>query len=221
MRRITRALLTGPALPFGPVVDLGCGGGAMTAELAHQFPDRQVLGLDLHPSALQQASSTRTGNAIQADVNRLPLADGSVALLLALDSFDQAGVDPAQSLGECRRVLKRNGLLIMRVSAHTWLEGPHDVAFNTGRRQRKSDLIALLQAQALRPMRSTYANALLMPPVAGIRLLQRQGILPMFETMARQTTLDRLMATVISAEAQWLRRRNLSLGLSLYLLARK
>ncbi len=64
-------------------------------------------------------------------------------------------------------MLKRNGLLIMRVSAHAWLEGPHDVAFNTGRRQRKSDLIALLQAQALRPMRSTYANALLMPPVVG------------------------------------------------------
>ncbi len=60
MRRITRALLTGPALPFGPVVDLGCGGGAMPAELAHQFPDRQVHGLDLHPAALQQASSTRT-----------------------------------------------------------------------------------------------------------------------------------------------------------------
>ncbi len=226
MRRVTRALLTGPALPFGPLIDLGCGGGAMTAELAHQLPDRQIYGLDLHPAAIQQTAATRTGNSIQADINRVPLADGSVALLLALDSLDQAGVDPAQSLGECRRVLKRNGLLIVRVSVHAWLEGPHDVAFNTGRRQRKSDLIALLQAQGLRPMRSTYANALLMPPVAGIRLLQRHGLLPMFEmmvgqTMVRQTTLDKLMAGVLTAEARWLRRRNLPLGLSLYVLARK
>ena len=183
--------------------------------------DRQVYGLDLHPNAIQQASTTRSQRPVQADINQLPLADGSVALLLALDSLDQAGVDPAQSLGECRRVLKRNGLLLVRVSVHTWLEGPHDAAFNTGNRQRKSDLMALLRAQGFRPMRRTYANALLTPPVIAVRLMQQQGLLPMFETMARHTTLDDLMETALAIEARWLRRRNLPFGLSFYLLARK
>ena len=221
MRSITHALLTGLALPSGPLVDLGCGGGALAAELANRFRDRRVFGLDLHPAALHQSAAARTVRTIQADINRLPLADASVALLLALDSLDQAGVDPAQSLHECRRVLKRNGLLIVRVSAHTWLEGPHDVAFNTGRRHRRSGLTALLQAQGFRLMRTTYANALLMPPVVGVRLLQQWRLLSMFETMGKRTALDDLMSGLLRAEAQWLRKHNLAFGLSLYVIARK
>jgi ubiquinone/menaquinone biosynthesis C-methylase UbiE len=221
MRHISRTLLADPALPLGPVVDLGCGGGAMATELAKQFPDRRVYGLDLHPSAVQQASAMFSGLAIQTDINHLPLPSASVALLLALDSLDQAGVDPAQSLGECRRVLKRNGLLIARVSAHGWLEGPHDAAFNTSNRQRRSDLVALLRAQGFRPMRHTYANMLLAPPVIAVRLLQRRGLMPMFETMARHTALDDLMETALATESRWLCRHNLPFGLSLFLLARK
>ncbi len=70
-------------------------------------------------------------------------------------------------------------------------------------------------------MRCTYANLLLAPPVIAVRLLQRQGCLPMFETMAQQTALDALMAGVLTAEARWLHRRNLPFGLSLFVLARK
>ena len=150
-----------------------------------------------------------------------PWLTASAALLLALDSLDQAGVDPAQSLGECRRVLKRNGLLLIRVSAHNWLKGPHDVAFNTGDRQAMAELTAMLREQGFRPMRCTYANLLLAPPVIAVRLMQQQGCLPMFETMAQQTALDTLMAGVLTAEARWLRRRNLPFGLSLFVLARR
>jgi ubiquinone/menaquinone biosynthesis C-methylase UbiE len=221
MRNITHTLLTGLALPFGPLVDLGCGGGAMAAELANRFRDRQVFGLDLHPAALHQSGTVRPGRTIQADINRLPLADARVALLLALDSLDQAGVDPARSLAECRRVLKRNGLLILRVSAHAWLEGPHDAAFNTGRRHHQPELAAMLRSQGFHLQRVTYANVLLMPPVVSVRLMQQQGLLPMFEAMKTETALDDLMAGALKAEARWLRRHNLAFGLSLYAIARK
>ena len=221
MRRITRTLLADTAMPSGPVIDLGCGGGSMLAELAQLFPGRDIYGLDRHQSAVQQAAVKQPGRPIQADINRLPLAGQSAALLLALDSLDQAGVDPAQSLGECRRVLKRNGLLVIRVSAHNWLKGPHDTAFNTGDRQAMAGLTAMLREQGFRPMRCTYANLLLAPPVIAVRLMQQQGCLPMFETMAQQTALDALMAGVLTAEARWLRRRDLPFGLSLYVLARR
>ena len=38
------------------------------------------------------------------------------------------------ALSEAYRVLQPGGLLVIRVSAHPALHGPHDVAFNTGRR---------------------------------------------------------------------------------------
>ena len=52
-----------------------------------------MVGLDLHPLAVEQTTISSSGRAVQADIARLPLENGNVALLTALDSFDQRGVN--------------------------------------------------------------------------------------------------------------------------------
>lgn len=44
-------------LPAGDVVDLGCGNGAVGPALAHRFPDRQRVGVDLSPAMLAKAAA--------------------------------------------------------------------------------------------------------------------------------------------------------------------
>ena len=197
MRAVTHALMSGISLPPGSVADLGCGGGAMAAELRRVFPDRAVLGLDVHPVAVAQAAKSGSGRVLQADLANLPLADGSMALLLALDSFDQQGVDLDRVLFECRRALCDGGLLLIRVSTMAWLAGPHDTAFNTAQRYDRWPFIDAVTCAGFGVERCTCANMLLMPPMVAVRLLQQRDLLPMNESLFGDACVNGVAAAAL------------------------
>jgi len=119
-------------------LELGCGAGAFTRELAACFPVQLGVGVDISKLALRQASHllVQPPRLAGADLQALPFADATFSLVVALDTFDQKGVDPRAALRESWRVLQPQGNLLLRVSAHRWLASAHDAAFNTGRRFR-------------------------------------------------------------------------------------
>lgn len=55
------------ALPDGPVVDLGCGAGAVAPALAGRFPGRALVGVDASPAMLAEAAG-RYDRVVQADI---------------------------------------------------------------------------------------------------------------------------------------------------------
>lgn len=220
MRAITLALLEGVSLPAGPLLEVGCGGGAFLSALCDRAPARAPLGTDLNPVAL--AHARREGHQVfQGDLHHLPLPDSHLGTLLALDAFDQEGVILSGALREAERVLQPGGLLLLRVSAYDWLRGPHDVAFGTGRRYRAGELRAALAAAGLLPERLTYANSLLLLPAVVVRLAQQGGQTSVESQLATPAPLDALFRAILRAEARWLRHASLPVGLSLYALARK
>ena len=229
MRQVTRALL--PAvLPAGPILELGCGGGGLLRDLAERMTQQdaqQVLhGMDRHPLALSTAQLhlaqlTTQVQLTQADLHKLPFADNSFGLLFALDTFDQAEVDLTRGLAESWRVLQPQGMLLLRVSAHAWLQGAHDVAFNTGHRYAIGELQHALHAASFAPLRVTYANMLLSLPVVALRLSQRLHPSPLTDGLYATTAVNRLLTLALSCEARWLRQVNLPFGISLYAIARK
>ena len=225
MRAISHGLLDGLPLPAGPILELGCGGGAFIAEMAERFPQRLALGLDLHPVALATVADKAPafGNlqAMGANVHRLPLRDDSCALVVGLDVLDQAGVDLPAALAETRRILKPGGWLLLRVSAYDWLASPHDQDFGTGRRYSGADLRQTLEGGGWRLRRLTYANTLLLPLVAVTRLAERRGWLSTGAGLETHAMLGKQLQGVLEAEARWLHRRSLPAGVSLYALAQK
>ena len=223
MRAITHALFNSLSLPPGPFLELGCGSGIFNAELQAHFPNRLVLGADLHPVALTYAHQTvgQPPPLLRADLQQLPLGADAIAAIFALDVFDQRGVDLRTALAESWRVLQPDGLLLIRVSAHPWLEGEHDTAFNTGRRFRRDEILDLLAATGFRPQRVTYANSLLSPPLVAIRLLQRWLGLQVAEADLTDSAANRLFAQALQWEAAWLSHTDLPFGISLYAIAQK
>jgi SAM-dependent methyltransferase len=223
MRAVTHALLASVTLPPGPVLEIGCGGGQLLVELNAAYPDRTVCGVDLHPLALAHAADRQGRHPIlsQAALPHLPWADASFALVLALDVFDQQGVDLDAAIAESYRILRPGGALILRVSAHPWLYGAHDIAFHTGRRYARHDLEAALTVNGLEVHRITYANAGLALPVGVLRLAQRWGMLPWQPSLYGQDGLHQVAAWVLAQEANWLHHADLALGLSLCAVARK
>jgi SAM-dependent methyltransferase len=222
MRRISMALLAG--LPFikGPVLDLGCGGGMFVHELAASRPQALVFGADLSSTALAYAQlRSNSERLLQTDVGKLPLAPESVGLVTALDSFDQIGVDIDQTLAEVHRVLRPGGVLLVRVSAHPWLWGPHDVAFNTAHRWRLHELVCHIQAAGFDVDRTTYANSLLSPLIVATRLLQRWGWLSAEQPAEEDEWSNTVLRKALAVEAAWLEKHRFPFGISAYVLTRR
>lgn len=92
------------------IVDLGAGPPAATAALADRYPEAQLLALDLAPAMLGREA--QRWDRLCADAAALPLADGSVDLVVAGMLLHWCE-DPAAVLMEMRRVLRSPGLLLL------------------------------------------------------------------------------------------------------------
>ena len=111
--------------------------------------------------------------------------------------------------------------MLLRVSAYSWLQGAHDAAFNTGHRYEPPTLLAALKAADFKIARVTYANTLLASPAIALRLLQRWHILALSDSTYTSPWINCLLTMALRLESRWLQKRNLPLGLSLWVLARK
>lgn len=223
MRSVTQVLLARFAQPAGAVLELGCGAGAFTTELATFDPAQLVVGVDISKVALRQVRPQYGPSPYfaSADLQALPFADATFSLVVALDTFDQKGVDARLALGESWRMLRPQGNLLVRVSAHRWLKSLHDVAFNTGRRFSQAELIDTLQASGFAIVTTTYANSLLSPAIVLVRLLQQWEILPFRPALYTAPLVNRLLTQILQGEARWLQKHDLAFGVSLYALAKK
>ncbi len=104
--------------PF-TLLDAGCGEGFYARQLARRFPAARVLGLDLSRDGILAAARQARGENLSlywlvGNLARLPLADGSVHVLLNI-------LTPAD-YGEFARVLAPGGFLVKVVPGPRYLE---------------------------------------------------------------------------------------------------
>jgi malonyl-CoA O-methyltransferase len=106
------------------VLDAGCGTGHLTRALRVRYPAAQLVGVDLSMAMLRQGRPGRgwwrqlmaraRGAAtapLCADLQRLPLASGSIDLACSAFALEWVG-DLRSALSELRRTLRRGGLLM-------------------------------------------------------------------------------------------------------------
>jgi ubiquinone/menaquinone biosynthesis C-methylase UbiE len=222
MRAITHVLLAATGQKRGPLLELGCGSGVFLQEVIEHDPHQMGIGIDRSSIALEHADQRHAPLQLaQADLQQLPFAANHFGLIVALDSFDQRAIDLSVALQESWRILQPHGLLLLRVSAHPWLHGAHDAAFNTGRRYQRQELLTALHANAFQVERVTYANSLLALPVILQRFLQRWHLLSFAGHDTLSPVIHQQVARLLRWEANLLRTINLPFGISLYVLARK
>ncbi len=90
------------------VLDLGAGTGLLSQCLLQRFPDSKLICLDFAQESLKNNPSK---NKLCADADHLPLADGSVDIVVS-NLMMQWCPDLNQLFAECHRVLKNNGLIL-------------------------------------------------------------------------------------------------------------
>jgi SAM-dependent methyltransferase len=107
------------------VLDVGCGPGTITLDLARYVAPGRVVGIDRAEDAVRAAETARTAAPERAPVDAVTFATGDVyALDFADAAFDvvhahqvlQHLTRPVDALREMRRVLRPGGLLAARDS---------------------------------------------------------------------------------------------------------
>ena len=107
-----------PHLSVGmSLLDVGCGPGNITADLASRLGDGAVIGIDVSEEVIElarsQYSQVSTLSFEVANVYKLDYADESFDVVYAHQVLQHL-VNPVDALGEMKRVLKPGGTLAVR-----------------------------------------------------------------------------------------------------------
>jgi SAM-dependent methyltransferase len=154
----------------GPrILDVGCGTGANLKMLAGygraECVDISQQAVDFcHERGLQ---SVRLGAAEQ-----LPYENDSFDLVTALDVIEHLDDDVA-GLREMRRVLRRDGRVLLFVPAFMFLWGVQDDVSHHRRRYTLPSLLKAVEAAGFEVEWSSYANVSFFLPVLFVRTVMR------------------------------------------------
>ncbi|WP_204017901.1 methyltransferase domain-containing protein [Sphaerimonospora thailandensis] len=136
--------------PHMRILDIGCGPGTITANLAELVPEGEVVGVDVEPGVLEQARRETGGRGLTnvrfetADVHALGHPDDSFCVVHAHQVLQHVA-DPVGALREMRRVCRPGGVVAARDSDYAgmvwyprvpglddWLDLYHRVARANG-----------------------------------------------------------------------------------------
>ncbi|MDQ6716229.1 MAG: class I SAM-dependent methyltransferase [Actinomycetota bacterium] len=154
----------------GDALDVGAAGGGNT---------RVLRDLGWRPVALEygvegaEVAHERGLQTLRADATRIPLADGSLDLVVAFDILEHIE-DDELAVREVRRLLRPDGTYLIAVPADPRLWSAHDVAVDHVRRYTRETLSSVLHRGGFDVAEMTSWNVLLRPLVA-LRRKQTSG----------------------------------------------
>jgi ubiquinone/menaquinone biosynthesis C-methylase UbiE len=104
------------------MIDIGCGDGTITKQLAKSIGAKEVWGVDISERSLAMARSKGI-KTLKLDVNHemLPFPDNTVDVVTGIEIIEHL-INPDNFLKEAYRVLKDNGYLILSTpNLGSWL----------------------------------------------------------------------------------------------------
>lgn len=202
------------------ILDAGCGTGLLAKKL-EKFGD--VVGVDYQSEALKFARMRKV-KVIYASITNLPFKNNTFDLITCIDViYHQSIKDDSLAISELYRVLKKNGLLIIRVPAVKWLIRSSDQFVMTRQRYSLLELITKLKKAQFSIQKATYINLILLAPAIFSFFIEK--IVKPQKTTSPLVNLPKLLniilALILKVENFLIFKFNLPIGLGILAVAKK
>ena len=222
-REILRSLLATHLHPHSArrLLDVGCGTGGNFPLLA-QFG--AVEGADASPDAIRFAAERCPDLKIHRAMLPDVVPDGPWDAITAFDVIEHLD-EPIACLRALAGQLAGDGQIVITVPAYQFLWSEHDVVHHHKRRYTRELLATQLAEAGLRQTYATHFNTLLLPAIAGVRLLQhvlpRRGGTDGGDLKETGGLANRLLARLFASERFALRVARLPAGVSIFAIAQR
>jgi SAM-dependent methyltransferase len=218
-RRVLSRLLSGLALPpKARILEVGCGVGG-NIEMLTGFGAVEALEPDA-PS--RDYVSARTGvTPVEGYLpHDLPFKKASFDAVCAFDVVEHVD-DDRGSVAALSALVAPGGYLIVTVPAYQWMWSAHDEVHHHKRRYSRPQIVDVVRAGGLEPVKASYFNAVLFPLAAAVRLAKKVTRSDSSDDALPPAPLNNLFRRLFSAESGWLAGHNLPFGLSIVVIARR
>jgi SAM-dependent methyltransferase len=207
-------------LPDEPeILDAGCGTGGNLATWAERG---RVSAFEIDDTS--RAHAADRGVAVRVLPGHfpdgVPFDDASFDLVVTTDVIEHVE-DDLGSLQALHRVTRPGGFLVMTVPALPALWSAHDEVHGHQRRYRRAQLVDLVTRAGWSVERCSYWNGLLLGAAAATRLAERVLRREPGPLSVPPGPVNRALGATLSAERRLIAHRDLPLGVSLVLSARR
>lgn len=214
-RAILADLIKSLNLPINSkILEVGCGTGG-NLKMLSEFGEVSAFEMD---SAALAIATEKTNHFFDLRSGSCPYGipnfDHNFDLICIFDVLEHIEED-SKTLVFLRKLLAKNGRILMTVPAYQWLYGPHDVMLHHVRRYSKIDLQKKIESAELHAVKISYFNTILFPIIAFVRLKDKFLARGVSGTNVPPECLNKIFIFVFSAERFILKYLNFIFGASL------
>lgn len=202
------------------ILDAGCGTGLLAKKLQKKG---NVVGVDISPNALKFARA-RGVKLKKSSIEKLPFRSNHFDIVISIDVLTHKSIkNDLEPLSEFYRVLKPKGILILRVSANSWLHLIHDKHVHMNHRYDKKQLHKKLSRLNFSVEKLSFVHSVLFPLIV-IRQFWENIIKPKGTKSAItriNPLINNLMIKILLMEVNFLMKFDVPFGVGLVAVARK
>ena len=206
------------------LLDCGCGTGNNLDMLGRYG---RAYGFDLTASGLAFGRDAGRTRLARASIGASPFPAASFDIVTSFDVlYSLPDAIEQAAIREMYRVARPGAWLLINVAAMEMLRGDHSVLSHEVRRYSRKSLARLVTDAGFRVERLTYTNAVLFPPMALARAVQRARGLSVEQAADQEirvpaAPVNLALTAALKLESLWLRAVDNPFGSSLLCLARK
>lgn len=192
------------------ILDAGCGTGLLMKKMT-RFGT--VYGIDVNKEAIKFAKKRNLKNVYVGSITKLPFENNFFDIIVSIDVLYHRWVkSDLRALKEFHRVLKPDGLLILKLPAFSWLAGPHDKVVYTKQRYTKKELDKYLNDSNFRILKNSYFFSFILPIVLINRLINLNK--DNSDISKASPWINQLLIWLLGWEIRLFRNMSLPLGVS-------